>query len=377
MSDNTQFRTEKIQKMLSVLQPWYRENGRSLPWREDPTPYHVWVSEIMLQQTRIETVIPYYRRFTEELPDIRALAECDPERLQKLWEGLGYYSRVRNLRTAAEQIMNGFGGRFPESYGEIRSLCGIGDYTAGAIASICFDLPCPAVDGNVLRVLARITADPRPVSGEKIKQEVRKELADAYLAADRGAGSCGVLTQAIMELGETVCLPNGVPDCARCPCRDFCACSPDGGESWQSYPVREEKKARRAEQLTVFLLRSSIPGDSSPDGCRTAIRRRPKQGLLGGMWEFPNLPCRLSRAEALSQAEKWGCAPLSCAGERSARHIFTHVEWEMRCFEIICGAEGGKADGTNDLIWVSSRQLDESVSLPTAFRKLLGQNKHN
>ena len=341
-------RKDRIEKLIAALQPWYAECGRRLPWREDPTPYHVWVSEIMLQQTRIETVIPYYLRFIREIPDVQALAEADPEHLQKLWEGLGYYSRVRNLQAAARQIMQQFSGRFPENYQDIRSLCGIGDYTAGAIASICFGIPVPAVDGNVLRVLSRITEDARPISEEKTKKEVRRELAEAYPEENAGA-----VTQAIMELGETVCLPNGAPSCSLCPCREFCGSSRG---NWMSYPVKTEKKARRIEALTVFVLRC--------DG-RMALRKRPEKGLLSGLWELPNCPGHFGEAEALLQAKAWGCEPLDCSAAGKIRHVFTHIEWDMRCFSVSCGSM------PPDFAWVSDEELDEAVSLPTAFRKAL------
>ena len=341
-------RTERIKKTISALLPWYKSCGRSLPWREDPTPYHVWISEIMLQQTRIETVIPYYTRFLEQIPDVASLAAAKPEHLQKLWEGLGYYSRVRNLQTAAQQIMTRFGGQFPDHYEDIRSLCGIGDYTAGAVSSICFDLPIPAVDGNVLRVLSRITGDPRPVSEEKTRKEIRKELAAAYPQKD--AGAC---TQAIMELGETVCLPNGAPLCDQCPCRGFC-CSSEG--DWALYPVKAEKKARRKEALTLFILRC---------GEYTAIRKRPDKGLLSGLWELPNLPGHLDGLEAFQQAEAWGCNPLAWENKGFANHIFTHIEWDMQCFSITC------REMPPCFIWVNEDDLNNSVSLPTAFRKVL------
>ena len=341
-------RKERIDNLISALIPWYEGCGRNLPWREDPTPYRVWISEIMLQQTRIETVIPYYERFLRELPDIRSLAEADPERLQKLWEGLGYYSRVRNLQAAARQIQSQFDGCFPENYEDIRSLCGIGDYTAGAIASICFGFPTPAVDGNVLRVLSRVTEDSRPISAEKTKKEVRAELTAAY-----PTDKAGICTQAIMELGEVICLPNGVPACDRCPCRAFCGSSRGG---WMSYPVKAEKKARRSEQLTLFLLRC---------GTRTAIRKRPETGLLSGQWEFPNCPGHLTVEDALRQAELWGCRPSGLREEAPVSHIFTHVEWHMRCFSVYCAAPAP------DFVWVDDAQLKDAVSLPTAFRKVL------
>ena len=341
-------RNERIEKLVPTLLPWYAEYGRKLPWREDPTPYHVWVSEIMLQQTRIEAVRPYYSRFLQELPDIAALADADPEHLMKLWEGLGYYSRARNLQAAAKQIVEKHDGKFPETYEQIRRLSGIGDYTAGAIASICFDLPAPAVDGNVLRVISRITGDERPVTDEKTRASVRSDLAAVY-----PENSCGDFTQALMELGETVCLPNGVPGCMHCPCRDFCV-SADG--DWVHFPVKPAKKERRKEQLTVFLLKY---------GDYTAVRKRAETGLLSGMWEFPNVTGALTEDEAYRQAEEWNCMPAEVRKERSRTHIFTHIEWDMRCYSVLC------RNMPDEFTWSDKEDFRERISLPTAFRKFL------
>lgn len=341
-------RNERIEKLPSALLPWYARCARALPWREDPSPYHVWISEIMLQQTRIEAVKPYYARFLQEIPDIASLAAADSEHLQKLWEGLGYYSRVRNLHAAALQIMEKHNGQFPQEFSEIRALRGIGEYTAGAIGSICFNLPTPAVDGNVLRVLARITGDRRPVTDEKTKAAVRAELAAVY-----PAGHCGEFTQALMELGEIVCIPGGAPGCDACPCREFCV-SRDGG--WMNLPVKTEKKARREEQLTVFILHC---------GGFTAIRKRENTGLLAGLWELPNVPGTLTEEEALLQAQRWGCEPEALEGQSHGKHVFTHVEWNMQCYTLFCRKMPA------EFVWAEAEEFRDSIALPTAFRKLL------
>ena len=302
----------------------------------------------MLQQTRIEAVKPYYARFLAEIPDIASLAAAEPDRLQKLWEGLGYYSRVRNLQAAAQQMVQQYGGEFPQEYDQIRALRGIGDYTAGAIASICFDLPTPAVDGNVLRVIARITGDERPVTEEKVKASVRSELAAVYPAQN-----CGAFTQALMELGEVLCLPNGSPDCADCPCREFCA-SKDGG--WEHLPVKAAKKARRKEEYTVLILRC---GDA------VAVRRRGEKGLISGLWELPNVPGTLTEAEALQQAAVWECEPADIQPGEARVHVFTHVEWKMRCYTVLCARKSPQ------FVWAEAADFRERVALPTAFRKFL------
>ena len=342
--------TDPLPLLPDALLPWFRENARDLPWRRDREPYHVWLSEIMLQQTRAETVKSYYKRFLRALPDIQSLSNADPEQLHKLWEGLGYYTRVRNLQAAARQIMTKHGGAFPLDYDAIRALPGVGDYTAGAIASICFELPTPAVDGNVLRVVSRVTADKRPVNEEKTKRAVRDALRAAY-----PEGHCGEFTQALMELGAVVCLPNGAPACGRCPLSGFCR-SRDG--DWKTLPVKAQKKARRREELTVFILRR---------GEAVAVRKRPNAGLLAGLWELPNVPGCLSPPDAAAQAERWGARPVSLLRETRRGHIFTHVEWDMRCYFFDCR----DAPGEDAFVWVSDGELETSVALPTAFRKCL------
>ena len=340
------------QKILAALPerllPWYAAHARDLPWRADRAPYHVWLSEVMLQQTRVEAVKAYYARFLAALPDIPALAAAAPDALAKLWEGLGYYSRVRALQRAAQTVMTQHGGTFPADYAAIRALPGVGDYTAGAIASICFEQPAPAVDGNVLRVLSRLTGDERCVDDERVKRFWRAALAEVY-----PAGRCGDFTQALMELGATVCLPNGAPACAVCPMAELCP-SRDGG--WRALPVRRAKKARRREELTVFLLRC---------GERTAVRKRAQRGLLAGLWEFPNVPGHLPPEAALAQAQAWGVQPRELEREMRRTHVFTHVEWDMRCYAIACA---GTPDG---FVWADGAQLAGEIALPTAFRQFI------
>ena len=327
------------------LLPWFKDNARALPWRADRAPYHVWLSEIMLQQTRVEAVKGYYARFLAALPDIPALAAADPELLTKLWEGLGYYSRVRSLQKAAQVIMAQHGGIFPSDHAAIRALPGVGDYTAGAIASICFEQPTPAVDGNVLRVAARLTGDERCVDEEKTKREIRASLTAVY-----PEGRCGDFTQALMELGATVCVPNGAPACGVCPMADLCR---SRGGGWRPLPARRKKKPRRRAALTVFLLRC--------DGL-TALRRRPDGGLLAGRWEFPNGPGHLSPEAALRTAEAWGVQPREFVLSLRRSHIFTHVEWDMQCYLLRCAA------APEGFVWADRAALEGEYALPTAFR---------
>ena len=279
--------------LKSITEPllgWYDKNARKLPWRDNPTPYRVWVSEIMLQQTRVETVKPYFERFVREVPDVTALAAVPEDRLLKLWEGLGYYSRARNLQKAAKMVLEEYGGTLPAEPKELRKLPGVGEYTAGAISSIAYGRPEPAVDGNVLRVLARLKADGRDVRNPAVKRGEAEELRKIY-PQER----CGAFTQALMELGATVCLPNGAPLCGSCPLAGLCEGLRTGRAA--SLPVLLPKPPRRIEERTVFLLLC---------GGKAALQKRPETGLLAGMWEFPCAPEKLSAQKARETLATWG-----------------------------------------------------------------------
>lgn len=328
---------EALDRLPVPLITWYRENARVLPWRSDPTPYHVWVSEIMLQQTRVAAVLEYYRRFLEELPTVTRLAEVEEDRLLKLWQGLGYYNRARNLQKAARQIVEEHAGEFPDTYEKIRALCGVGDYTAGAIASIAFGLPVPAVDGNVLRVVSRLTGDERDITRPQTKADMGEALKRVMPVE-----APGDFNQALMELGATVCLPNGAPLCPRCPARDFCVARRT--ERTGELPVKTAKKARRVEERIVFLIFYQN---------KVALRRREEKGLLAGLWEYPNelapVPCPVE-ARRLE-------------GGPAGKHIFTHIEWRMRSF-LVEAQSGALPAGW---IWAGREEL-EKYAVPNAFR---------
>lgn len=338
---------DRFSLLAQVLPGWFDKCRRDLPWRQDREPYHVWLSEVMLQQTRVEAVKGYYVRFLEALPTIAALAGADTGALHKLWEGLGYYSRVRNLQKAAQTIMTEHSGVFPREYKEIRALPGIGDYTAGAIASICFEMPTPAVDGNVLRVVSRIEASFEPVTSPEVKKKTARQLAAVY-----PAGRCGAFTQSLMELGAMVCLPNGKPLCGDCPCQDFCLGYRSGIAS--QLPVRPKKKARRVEEKTVFLLHC---------GAHYGLIKRPGSGLLAGLWSFPNTEGSLTPQQALDQAASWGASPETVERCVEREHIFTHVRWELRCYHISCRVQCPL------FVWVTAEELERDYALPTAFRQ--------
>ena len=340
----------RIQNCIDAIVAWYPAVRRPLPWRENVTPYRVWISEIMLQQTRIETVIPYYARFLAAFPDPRSLAEAEEDRLLKLWEGLGYYSRARNLKKAAQQITAAYGGELPRTAAALRTLPGIGDYTAGAIASIAWGEPEPAVDGNVLRVLARVLASGEDVMLPRTRADMTALLRRHYPAGARAA----LATEGLMELGETLCAPNTPPDCARCPLQALCLAHEAG--SAERFPVRTPPKARRVEERTVLLLCC---------GGRWAVRRREERGLLAGLWEFPNVSGCLDEAAAREAVRRMGGEPLACEPCGAARHLFTHIEWHMTGYILPLKAE------ITGLVWESAEQLRASYSIPTALKAYL------
>ena len=329
-----------------LLLPWYRENHRLLPWREDREPYHIWLSEIMLQQTRVEAVKGYYARFLAALPTIEALANCDDDALHKLWEGLGYYSRVRNLKKAAGEILQRHGGVFPREHAQVLALSGIGDYTAGAICSIAFDQPTPAVDGNVLRLWSRLMDDPTPIDLPATKIRVKEALAAVY------PEDAGDFTQSLIELGATVCGPNRKPDCENCPCKEICLGYQHG--TAETLPVKSPKKEKWQEDRTVFILRC--------DG-RYALEKRPNKGLLAGLWQFPNVSGKLDTQAALAEVEKLGLHPRELIREVHRKHIFTHIQWNMT------GIYLEVADTAGPFQWFTEEEVETQAALPTAFRQ--------
>ena len=339
---------QRLDRIAEPLLDWYGKNKRDLPWRDSPDPYRVWVSEIMLQQTRVAAALPYYLRWMERLPTVEALAAVSDEELMKLWQGLGYYSRARNLKKAAQVIVTDYGGRFPDTYEELVRLPGVGDYTAGAIASMAFGQPVPAVDGNALRVAAR-TADIREnILDPAVRRSFRELLARA-MPTDRP----GAFNQALMDLGATVCLPNGQPLCGVCPLAELCEARRLGVQ--ETLPVRAKKPPRRVEELTVFLLLR--------EG-RTALRKRPDTGLLAGLWEFPHAPGALAETEAAAVLEQWGLTPLDWREKIGARHVFTHVEWHMTGYLLTVR---GDCPG---LTWADRTAL-ENLAVPSAFARYL------
>lgn len=333
------------------LLKWYDMEKRTLPWREEPTPYHVWVSEIMLQQTRVEAVKPYYKRFMENLPNIQNLAEAEEEKLLKLWEGLGYYNRVRNMQQAAKQIMEQYAGQMPGTYEQLLDLKGIGSYTAGAIASIAFGQAVPAVDGNVLRVMARYSMDARLITETKTKQSIEKALKE-IIPKDRP----GDFNQAMMELGAMVCVPNGTPKCTECPLQKDCQAHQNHCEL--EYPKKAEKKNRIIEKKTILIIQ---------DADRTVLRKRSNSGLLAGLYEFPNMEGHCVAEEVLQYLRDRGLEPLHIKALEDSKHIFTHKEWHMKGYVIRVDELASKAKVAKEWLFVEPSQTKEEYPIPSAF----------
>lgn len=338
----------ELEKIVEPLLGWFRKNARILPWREEPAPYRVWVSEIMLQQTRVEAVKPYFERFTQALPDIKSLAECEEEKLLKLWEGLGYYNRVRNMQTAAKTVMEEYEGQLPADYDKLLTLKGIGSYTAGAIASIAYKIPVPAVDGNVLRVVSRVTGDRSDIMKQSVKTEMERQLKAIMPQTEASA-----FNQALMELGATVCLPNGAPLCEKCPWQEFCEAKRK--DCWQEIPVKSKAKPRRIEQKTVFIIR---------DGEKIVLHKRPSKGLLAGLYEFPNTSGHLSEEEALEWVKENQISPLRIQKLEAAKHIFSHVEWHMNGYMIRVDELTQDKSG---MLFVDVKDSEENYPIPAAF----------
>lgn len=334
---------ELLKNIPPLLLSWYDGAARVLPWRSEPTPYRVWVSEIMLQQTRVEAVKPYFDRFLHALPTVQALAAAPEETVLKLWEGLGYYSRARNLHRAAKMICEEYGGAIPSTRAELLRLPGIGSYTAGAVASIAFNERLPAVDGNVLRVLSRVLASRQDIASAEAKKNAEREILE--IIPERA----GDFNQSLMELGATVCLPNGAPLCSSCPLGGLCRTEREGLH--EEIPVKTPKKPRRLEYRTVFVLQNQG---------RIAIRKRPDKGLLAGLWELPNC-LNDERERTLSE---WGLVPEQLEPLGDAKHIFTHIEWHMQGVKT-------QTEQLAGLVWVTPEQLAEQYTLPNAFRAFL------
>ena len=338
-----------LEEIVRPLVKWYRDNKRILPWRDKDNAYYTWVSEIMLQQTRVEAVKPYFQRFITELPDIQSLAECPEEKLLKLWEGLGYYNRVRNMQEAAKTVKDEYNGRLPEDYQALLSLKGIGSYTAGAIASIAYGEKVPAVDGNVLRVISRITESTEDISRQSVRRKIEQQVSQIM------PSDCpGDFNQGLIELGAIVCVPNGEPKCEICPAAEICRARKEGIA--MELPVKTKAKGRKIEKRTVLVFH---------DSDTLAIQKRPDKGLLAGLYELPNLEGWLSQQEVIEYSKSIGLSPIRIKKLPAAKHIFSHVEWHMKGYEI--RVDELEKNCSKEMIFAKEEVLKETYSIPSAF----------
>lgn len=342
----------EVSAIVEPLLHWYKENRREMPWRKEASPYHVWVSEIMLQQTRIEAVIGYYDRFLKQLPDVAALAAAPEEQILKLWEGLGYYNRVRNMQKAAKIMVECYDGRLPADYDLLLDLPGIGSYTAGAIASISYGIAVPAVDGNVLRVVMRFLGCRDDISRQAVKKKLECSLRQVMPEQEPGR-----FNEALMELGEIICIPNGTPHCEKCPLAEQCVAGQK--DLFRELPVKTQKKGRRTEKRTVLFIEN--------DGL-TAIRKRPESGLLAGLWEFPSLDGWKTKKSIEELLKQHGVPPVQIVSGGNYTHIFSHVEWHMRGYHITVGKRDGVEEIFPGTLWAGKKELEEKYSIPAAFR---------
>lgn len=338
---------ERLAFSYGPLLSWYRENKRALPWRENKDAYRIWISEIMLQQTRVEAVKPYFFRFMEHFPTVEALANAPDEELLKCWEGLGYYSRARNLKKAAIVIQEEHGGVLPASREALLALPGIGSYTAGAIGSIAYEIPAPAVDGNVLRVLSRVLGSYDDI----LKQSTKKKM-EELISTVLKSGEAGDYNQALIEIGAIVCVPNGAPLCGQCPFSTVCAAREHG--LIDELPVKTPKKKRRIEEKTVLLLR---------DGEKIAIRKRSPEGLLASLYEFVNVPGKLEKEEVEELFH--GTGTFEALPE--AKHIFSHVEWHMSGYLVSADEIPEELQNEEPILFVTYEELREKYPIPAAF----------
>ena len=339
----------QMKETVPLIVEWYRKNRRDLPWRKNINAYRVWISEIMLQQTRVEAVKPYYERFLSELPDIETLANVEEDKLLKLWEGLGYYNRVRNMQKAAQKIEEEYAGKFPENYEEIKALPGIGNYTAGAISSFAYGIPKPAVDGNVLRVVSRLLASDEDIMKASVRTKIENAI-EPVIPEDAASD----FNQGLIELGAIVCVPNGEAKCEICPLTGICEAKRLGIQN--ELPVKKKAKARRIEERTVLIFK---------DGDHVAIRKRPDKGLLAGMYEFPNLDGKLTMDEVTAYSKSIGLAPIRVKKLRNAKHIFSHIEWHMTAYEVI--VDELEKNCKEEMIFAHPEEIQKEYSMPSAF----------
>lgn len=336
---------QNLNKMTEPLLKWFDNNKRNLPWRETNDPYKIWISEIMLQQTRVEAVKEYYLRFIKEIPTIQDLANIEEDKLLKLWEGLGYYSRARNLHKCAKQLIANHQYELPRDYVELKALPGIGPYAAASIGSIAYNLKTPAIDGNVLRVMTRILEDDRDILNQKVRKDYFEKLKQIMPNDTRN------FTEGLMELGALICLPNGEPKCDICPMNFLCQSYKN--QTMMEYPKKKKEINRKMEEKTILILEYNN---------KIAIQKRPEKGLLASLYEFYSLNEPHSVESLKKELEKLEITYEKIIPLGKSKHIFSHIEWKMTGFYILCKKEIKK-----NFIWVTKEELQNHYSVPKAY----------
>lgn len=340
--------TLEIKQFQKDLLDWYDESARELPWRSNPLPYQVWVSEIMLQQTRVEAVKPYFARFMKQFPNMISLADADDVALHKIWEGLGYYSRVRNMKKCAQQCVALYQGNLPSTAKELKTLPGIGDYTAGAIASIAYHEVVPAVDGNVLRVFSRLLVCEDDILSMQTKKKFH-DIIQPLMPLDRP----DAFNQAVMEIGAMICVPNAAPRCNICPLAKYCLGYQQGKAHY--LPIKKSKKPRKIVHKTIIVLAYLN---------KIGIIQRPETGLLASLYEFINLDEKIAKKELEASLINQGYVVKTSKKLSSSKHIFTHLEWHMKGYLIACES----IPSNSDFLWVDERELRDQYAIPTALK---------
>ncbi|MCG3086926.1 A/G-specific adenine glycosylase [Sporosarcina cyprini] len=342
-------KNEQKKLFQEALVSWYYREKRDLPWRKTTDPYLIWVSEVMLQQTRVETVIPYYERFTAKFPTMQALANAKEEELLKMWEGLGYYSRARNLQQGVKEVVESYGGSVPTTRKEISSLRGVGPYTAGAILSIAFGIPEHAVDGNVMRVLSRILLIEEDIALPRTRKTFEQAVMDLIYREDPSA-----FNQALMELGATICIPR--PKCLLCPVREYCAAFEEGRQD--ELPVKTKKTKMKIVPLAVFAI--------SDGNGKWFMQQRPEKGLLANMWEFPTVELLQEENTALAIKDQYGLQLDEVSAIFDFNHVFSHLTWEVKGYVAVTSDAGSISEKAR---WFTAEEI-EALPKPIPVIKL-------
>lgn len=335
----------EIEQIVKPLIKWFQKEKRDLPWRKTNDSYQIWISEIMLQQTRVEAVKEYYKQFLKVVPTLQDLAAIEEDQLLKLWEGLGYYSRARNLQKCAKYLFLQGKKELPRDYEELKKLPGIGPYAAASIGSIAYQLKTPAIDGNVLRVMTRIYEDDRDIMNKKVRDDYFFKLSKIMPENTRD------FTEGLMELGALICLPNGNPLCDSCPLSFLCKSFKN--KTMLNYPVKKKLEKRKIEEKTILILEYHD---------KIAIQKRPNKGLLASLYEFYSLEEKYSINQLKKYLKQIKIDYVNIELLKETKHIFSHLEWHMVGYYIHCASVP-----ENSFIWVTKEELETKYSLPTAI----------